>query len=232
MAAEAGQNLKSGLGDILKESSKLMALRGYYGTSMRDLAEQTGRSLSGLYHYFSNKDELLYLINFHGFSSLLGRLKALDSSLVDPMQCLYGLIYNHIKFFTGHRDEMKVMLWGTQPLPPDKSRAIRDLKDEYNAMAQKTVARVIGERTGKTPKAAELSRKTYLLFGMMNWAFAWYAPVHHGGIEELVDEIFHMFVQGLSVEREYKVMPGAVTSAVKKAAAEHRFGNNGFSNDL
>lgn len=225
MGSDAPQNLKNGLDDILKESSKLMALRGYYGTSMRDLAEQTGRSLSGLYHYFSNKDELLYLINFHGFSSLLGRLKTLEATFAEPMQSLYGLIYSHTKFFTAHRDEMKVMLWGTQPLPPDKSRAIRDLKNEYNAIAQKIVARVVEERTGKAAKSAELSRKTFLLFGMMNWAFAWYAPVRHGAIDELVDEIYHMFVQGISVEREAQPIQEPFALAVRKTISK-RFENS------
>jgi hypothetical protein len=44
--------------------------------------------------------------------------------------------------------------------------------------------------------AKELSRKTYLLFGMMNWIFGWYAPDKHGFVDDLIDDIFCIFVAG------------------------------------
>jgi AcrR family transcriptional regulator len=58
------QAINEGLCDILKESTKLMANTGFCGTSMRDLAKATGRSLSGLYHHFRSKEDLLYLMNW------------------------------------------------------------------------------------------------------------------------------------------------------------------------
>ena len=167
---------------------------------MRDLALQTGRSLSGLYHYFSTKDELLFLINIHGFSYLFEGAKALNCDLSDPMQKLYGMIYNHVRFFGTNRDEMKVMLWGTQPLPPDKSRVIRNIKNEYNLLVQSTVSEVLKSRSNMVVAEAELSRKTYLLFGMMNWAFAWYVPSRHGALDEVVDDIYFLFVHGASFD--------------------------------
>ncbi|MBK7205600.1 MAG: helix-turn-helix transcriptional regulator [Thermomonas sp.] len=63
--------------DIVAECAALMAREGYHGTSMRDLARGTGRSLSGLYHHFRSKEELLYLINQRGFSSLLANAAGL-----------------------------------------------------------------------------------------------------------------------------------------------------------
>src|SRR5512141_1202862 len=72
------RNGNNNLDEILKKSAKLMARQGYHGTSMRDLAETTGHSLSGLYHYLESKDELLFKINERGFSSLLGAAKSIS----------------------------------------------------------------------------------------------------------------------------------------------------------
>ena len=59
--------MSPGMADILRTSCELMATKGFHGTSMRDLAHATGRSVSGLYHHFQGKEDLLFLINYHGF---------------------------------------------------------------------------------------------------------------------------------------------------------------------
>ena len=45
--------------ELLKAAAALFAQRGFHRTSIRDLARSTGRSLAGLYYYFSGTEELL-----------------------------------------------------------------------------------------------------------------------------------------------------------------------------
>ncbi len=66
----ANERYRGNVQEILGQSSRLMARVGFHGTSMRELARETGRSLAGLYHYFRSKEELLFLINYHGFTRL------------------------------------------------------------------------------------------------------------------------------------------------------------------
>lgn len=42
---------------------------------MRDLSRASGMSLAGLYYYFESKERLLFLIQKHTFSTIVGRLK-------------------------------------------------------------------------------------------------------------------------------------------------------------
>ena len=96
---------KEGLDEILRYSARLMAQRGYHGTSLRDIASETGRSLAGLYHYFRTKEDLVYWINVRGFSALTKSLKAVLAELPNPEDRLYALIYNHLDYFSHHRDD-------------------------------------------------------------------------------------------------------------------------------
>ena len=114
------------LDKILERSARLMAHRGYHGTSMRDLAEVTGRSLSGLYHYFEGKEDLLYLINRQGFTSLLDMAQSLDGG---PDEKLKSLITRHIEYFADHLEEMRVMMFGTLDLSKDRGLEISQLKE-------------------------------------------------------------------------------------------------------
>jgi len=184
------------LDEILEKSAKLMARTGYHGASMRDLARATGRSLSGLYHYFRGKEDLLFLVNQRGFSSLLNMVDELEAAKLGPSETLRTLIRNHIGFFTRHLDEMRVIVFGTQDFSRERRRIINDFKERYRVRVQAIVGAYIVDQRGVPLGAVELTRKTFLLFGMMNWIFGWYSSGDHGPAEDLAEDIFRTFTKG------------------------------------
>jgi len=187
----------NGLSDILRQSSTLMAARGYHATSMRDLALATGRSLSGLYHYFRGKEDLLFLINQRGFERLDRASRDLEGSFADPVARLYAFVYLHTRYFVDHMDEMRVMTWGTHELSSERAREIQHLKDRYAQRVRDAVEGVHRGVSGHPPEPRRLERETFILFGMMNWMFTWYSPAAHGRPEELAGDVFRTFVGGL-----------------------------------
>ena len=61
---------------LLDHAARIFCDKGYEGASMRDLSRACGMSLAGLYHYFSSKEELLYLIQKHAFRTIIDQVKA------------------------------------------------------------------------------------------------------------------------------------------------------------
>ena len=180
------------------KSSKLMAKRGFHGTSMRDLAQETGRSLSGLYHYFRSKEDLLFLINLYGFTTLNDTWRRLADTLERPREKLYAFVFFHVTYFVEHMDEMRVMTWGTQTLNLEKARTIQKLKDRYTNVATRIVREVCEAEDGGEVDDKRTSRGTNLLFGMMNWIFSGYSPRRHGSVGELINDIYRTFLSGIS----------------------------------
>jgi TetR/AcrR family transcriptional regulator, cholesterol catabolism regulator len=196
--------------DILAECAALMAREGYHGSSMRDLARTTGRSVSGLYHHFSSKEELLYLINERGFSSLLANAERLRLAYAaqpagNPQSAsatlLRDLISAHVGYFGSHLNEMRVLMFGTLPMSSAHGEIIRGLKQRYAEIVTCAVGEYIAAHGG-TLGAADLERRSYLLFGMMNWIYGWYSYDEHGSAEELAAEIFATFTQGCAAIRQ------------------------------
>ena len=181
---------------ILNKSAKLLARKGYHGTSMRDLAETTGHSVSGLYHYLDGKGELLFKINERGFSSLLEKAARVLEQQVSPEERLKEVISNHIGFFSSHMSEMRVMMFGTHDIDSRLSRIIGELKDDYASIVRQVVSDYIKSQSDKRFTEQEISRKTYLLFGMMNWIYGWYSKNEHGSADELAGDIYDTFTQG------------------------------------
>ncbi len=198
--------------DILKKCAALMAKQGYHGTTMRDLARTTGRSLAGLYHHFSSKEELLFLINERGFSLLLENAERLIAGYQAGVPgsraarhasgtLLCELIGAHLGHFGSHLNEMRVVTSGTLSMSPAHGEVVRQLKQRYTQV----MAFAVGEYTAarrETLKPGEIERKTYLLFGMMNWIFGWYSFDEHGSVEELAEEVYLTFTKGCLASRQ------------------------------
>jgi len=191
-------SMSEGLEEILTKSSRLMATSGFHGTSMRDLAQETGRSLAGLYHYFRSKEDLLYLINIHGFTTLNNAWETLHVAVDSPREKLYAFVHLHISYFSSHVDEMRVMMWGTQALHLEKARTVQKLKDKYSDAARQIIHAVRHEENNREIDDAQVSRETYLLFGMMNWMPSWYTHREHGTVGQLIDDIYRTFLSGIT----------------------------------
>lgn len=187
---------QNGLDEILTKSAQLMARLGYHGTSMRDLAHVTGRSLSGLYHYFSNKEELLFLINQRGFTSLMAMSRTLLEQDISPEKRLSKLISNHVTYFMEHLSEMRVMTSGTMEMNDQRSQILWELKDNYARLGQKIVGDYMKSQTGTDYPQEIIDRKAFFLYGMMNWVFGWYSAGKHGSPTEVADDIFRTFTKG------------------------------------
>jgi AcrR family transcriptional regulator len=173
-----------------------MAKQGYHGTSMRDLAETTGHSLSGLYHYLDSKDDLLFKINERGFSSLIDTSRSILDQAISPDDKLMAIIANHVDFFSSHMSEMRVMMFGTHDIDKKRSQMIAELKADYASIVKKVVDGYVKDHSDKQFEEPEISRKTYLLFGMMNWIYGWYSRNEHGSANELAGDIYETFTKG------------------------------------
>jgi len=206
MSSVTAERLETGLDDILSSCATLMARRGYHGTTMRDLAHITGRSLSGLYYYFPNKEALLYLINKRGFESLLASSVAVTESTREPDQLLRAVIHQHVVFFGEHLSEMRVMMFGTQELNEGASSKIRTLKERYLDVVHGAVRSYILARSEGQLDDSKVLRRTYLLFGMMNWIYGWYSRQQHGSVDELANDIYVTFTRGCTASSKRRAV--------------------------
>lgn len=175
---------------ILRESAAIFAAKGYDRASIRDISAATGVSLSGLYYYFSSKEELLYLIQDHCFGTLHHRLVQELEDSVEPMERLRIFIRNHLRFFLANQAEMKVLSHEADALSGDHRATIQKRKREYAAAAE-DILRDLAPPGGMEPRTA-----TFALFGMMNWIYTWHRPDIDPDADTLTDQMAHLFLRG------------------------------------
>jgi AcrR family transcriptional regulator len=178
---------------LLGAAARVFARRGYHETSMRDLARESGVSLSGLYYYVDSKEELLFLIQDRSFAAVLaGMHEALDG-VTTPVDRLARFVDNHLDYFASHMAEMKVLSHEAGALTGTYLARVNDKKHEYTRTLMDILADV--ERT-QGPAHVNRRIATYALFGMMNWIYNWYDPLGDLGVEVLSQSVCRLFLGG------------------------------------
>jgi TetR/AcrR family transcriptional regulator, cholesterol catabolism regulator len=180
---------------ILRTSARIFAEKNYHSTSMRDISRATGVSLAGLYHYCKSKEELLFLIQDHCFGRVLERLKRRLAGEREPVQRLRILIENHLAFFAANMSEMKVLSHEADSLSGELQVHVSGKKEKYTRIARKILGEIQEQNSADRP-AVNLTVATYALFGMMNWIYNWYNPGGKIAVNELVENVMQLFLNG------------------------------------
>ena len=181
------------LAKILTHATEVFCEKGYEGASMRDLSRASGMSLAGMYHYFKSKEELLYLIQKHTFTTIVELLRSRLSGISDPEQRIRALIFNHLKYFLANQSAMKVLSHEDEALKNHFGAAIRSVKREYYAVCLGLL------EDYKRAEKLEFSTRTAVLslFGMMNWIYTWYNPRQDANARKLAQEMGDIFLRGI-----------------------------------
>ncbi len=182
------------LQQILKTSAKIFAEKGFHHTSVRDISRATKMSLSGLYYYFTTKEELLYLIQERCFVTLLQHWEQVNSPGVDVRARIRAFAENHLSFFLHNMPEMKVMAHEDESLTGDFEGKILVLKRRY----VKVIMDLLGElQNQENGQGLDLRLATFSLFGMMNWIYTWYQPKRDLPFPQLIDQMLRLYFFGL-----------------------------------
>jgi AcrR family transcriptional regulator len=181
------------LARILVHATNVFCDKGYAAASMRDLSRASGVSLSGLYYYFESKEELLYLIQKHTFSTIVDRLRQRLDEVADPADRIRMFILNHLEYFLANQKAMKVLSHEDEVLKNGFGSEIAAIKREYYRICMELL------EAYKLARGLEFSSRTAVLslFGMMNWIYTWYNPRVDANARELAREMGDIFLQGI-----------------------------------
>jgi AcrR family transcriptional regulator len=120
---------------ILEAAARLMAERGYHGTSMRDISGAVGLQMASLYHHFGSKQELLVAIMREAMADLTAYVQeAVDAAGPDPAERLSGAIRAHVRFHTERRPQVIVADAELRALEEPGRSEIIALRDRHQAI--------------------------------------------------------------------------------------------------
>ncbi len=158
---------------ILKSSAKLFGKEGFERTSMAEVANVCGVSKALLYHYYQNKETLLFdIINRH-LNELVKVTLELYQSDLDAEAKLGAMIEGLLELYRDADDEHRVQITALSSLPPDKQEQLKTLERQLVRAFSDVLKQAV---PSLAEPGAPLLPVTMSLFGMLNWHYMWFRP--------------------------------------------------------
>src|SRR6266478_8467777 len=181
------------LARILVHATNVFCDKGYAAASMRDLSRASGMSLAGLYYYFESKEELLYLIQKHTFTTIMEQVRERLAESSDPEERVRIFIGNHLEYFLANKEAMKVLTHEDERLKNGRGAEIRAIKREYYRICLELMEDL------RRSKGLQFSGRLAVLslFGMINWIYTWHNPRVDAGARVLARQMGDLFLSGV-----------------------------------
>lgn len=184
---------------ILKAAARLFASLGFDRASMAEIAAECGVSKALLYHYYANKDQLLFDIIRSHLDDLVAAVEQVSPALSARAR-LAAMIAQLLNAYRHADEEHQIQISDMKRLPGAT-------KTELIARERLLVRHFSGAIAAAHPALAGrkelITPLTMNLFGMMNWKFMWFrenGPVSHEAFAELVMTMIEAGSAALSTE--------------------------------
>ena len=157
---------------IMAAALSLFQERGFYGTSMRDIAARSGTSVSHLYYYFNSKAQVLKSLMIGIVRDLIAELdNALAAAGAQPADRLAALVRAEVLFHCQRQAEAFVGRSELRSLEADDKSEVIALYDQVTAMFACAIAAGVRNGAFDCPHRAEATRA---IITMCNGVSGWY----------------------------------------------------------
>lgn len=178
---------------LLAVAARLFAQRGYHATGMADLERATGLGRSSLYHYFRNKEELLFEITTRYLRVLVVEGDALLDAPMAPETRLRRFSQLVMRSVADDRDELTVCFREMHAVTGDNRRTLLALHHDYEGVWARMLS--AGAAAGVFRDADTLTVKAVL--GMHHYGYLWLRPDGARTPEAIADDFCDMLLDGL-----------------------------------
>ena len=177
---------------ILDRSAKLFSAHGYDRASMNKIAESCGVSKANLYHYYKDKEGLLFdVIRFH-LEELLEVVETADDPGAAPEARLRGLIAALLEAYRDADSQHNVQISSMRFLPAQRQAELKGMERDLVRIFSAAVAGVAPHLKG----TKMLTPVTMLLFGMVNWHYLWFKSTGSVSRDEYAEIVTRLISDG------------------------------------
>lgn len=155
---------------ILRKSSRLFARHGFSATSIAMIAKACGTSKALIFHYYPDKESLLFDIIFAHLEELVSVVSAAAEVPCKPADRLHGMAAALLDAYRDADAEHQVQIGSLTMLSAERQQKVRSLERVLvNAFAD-----AIAQAVPRCRDKRFLKPITMSLFGMLNWHYLWF----------------------------------------------------------
>lgn len=181
---------------IIDVATSLFRQKGYYATSLDDIADAIGFTKPAIYYYFKSKDDILYAIVDEIVNQGLERIQAVASREGTAAERLHDLLVENTRVILENLDANTVFYNERGLLSEEHERGIRAREREYTQIVVDLYREGVanGEFIDVDPHLA-----TATLLGASIWAYRWFDPEGELTIDQIAQNVARILLEGSRV---------------------------------
>ena len=189
---------KTKIAVICEAAAEIFSEKGFLGSTLLDISRAAGISKGGIFHYFSTKEELLFIILYRYMYQTVREIRRKLNSNNTPQENIRIFIRHHIGYYENNLAETSLLLRESRNLPPKYLKIIKGLEREYVNTLKGLVMALMKRHKKNTCKVTYI---TFSLLGMCNWPIMWFHPKGKSNSSELAKQIYEIFVGDLQIQK-------------------------------
>ncbi|WP_166303289.1 MULTISPECIES: TetR/AcrR family transcriptional regulator [unclassified Bradyrhizobium] len=155
---------------MLHRAAELFAASGYVGTSMNTIADACGVSKALLYHYYPDKEAILFDLLSSHLERLVASVRKASASAGDPVERLGTIVTTLLELYRHADAEHQVQIASLRLLPEQKQQPL--------LASERILVGIMSDALAAAVPAAKQKRVlkplTMSVFGMLNWHYMWF----------------------------------------------------------
>jgi TetR/AcrR family transcriptional regulator, cholesterol catabolism regulator len=182
---------------MMDAACTLFARKGYFATSIREIAESMGIQKASLYYYISSKEDLIYQISKTAMEHVKACVTAALAQVSGPEARLYAFIISHVAGLLQHQNwhaaaNEELM----HAFSPGRRKEIVAMRDAYELMARGILEDA--QAAGLIRADIPVKYLSLILFGMITNLYSWYQPEVDVTAGELGFILADLFMAGIA----------------------------------
>ena len=180
---------------LLNVATNLFYQKGYPNTTIREVGQKAGISNSIIYHYFKNKEDMLFEIIQVSSRDLINALIKIQQDVEDPVECLKEMLKTHmVAWCLKRKKETKIIVADDYWLTGKRREA--------NRVTQRQIYKLYLNKLEELSKKGllkpvDLKVLAFTIFGAINSFFRWYRDGGSLSKEDVANNVIDIIFRGL-----------------------------------
>lgn len=179
---------------IKSVSIDLFFKKGYFATSISDIAKGSGIQKASIYYHYASKEELLFHILRSTMQDLTAYLATSLSGVKGIEQRMRAAVRQHVRFHLERQKENFIANSELRGLTADHFRAIVSMRDAYERIFQDLIHQ--GARRGVFADG-DVKILSYAILTLCTAGASWYKPGGRLTVDEIADIYEAFIINGL-----------------------------------
>ena len=181
---------------LLKNATNLFSQKGYSNTSIREIGKKAGISSSIIYHYFKNKEEMLFEIVHSATNDLIQSLREIEDRNSDPVECLREMLKEQSVIYSlKGKKEAKILAFDSHQLRGKRGEIIRKLQYDIYDIYKRKIQEIKDKKLLRDD--IDLTVLTFSIFGIINSFHGWYKNSGCLSEEEVAENMERFLFNGI-----------------------------------